>query len=115
MIETIRGLSPPQQLLFWMLVAVLVLLSVLIGVASATLIADRQKVLLQGRTLEAIRDLFKAMAQVNEYTVKKVMDAGKNAEEVKQVVKDVVSLVADSPSALSIPSVGVAKSKETRP
>lgn len=118
MVETVRNLTPPQQLLFWMLVMVVImLLLLLLTLGVAILVSERQKITLQANTLDAVRDLFRTMAQVNEYAVKKVTDSGKKAEEVKQevkrAVKEVASLVAESPSALSIPSVDLDKSKET--
>lgn len=117
MVETVRNLTPPQQLLFWMLVMVVIMLLLLLTLGVAILVSERQKITLQANTLDAVRDLFRTMAQVNEYAVKKVTDAGKKAEEVKQevkrAVKEVASLVAESPSALSIPSVDLDKSKET--
>jgi HAMP domain-containing protein len=96
-----------------MLAVALALLIVLVVVAIAILISERQKAALQGSTLEAIRDLFKAMSQVNDYAMKKMTDAHNRAEEVKQMVQEVVPLVAES-SGFSIPSGG-SKSKESKP
>lgn len=99
-------LTPAQSLLFWMLVAVISLLLLMAVVDVAKLIAEMKKVWLQGDTLSAIRDLVRAHAQVNEYTIRKTKDIGARAEEVKQVVEEVAAkLTADAPSGLSIPAV----------
>ena len=106
MIQTVSTLTPAQSLLFWMLVAVIGLLLLLLTVDIAKLIAKMKKVWLQGDTLGAIRDLVKAHSQVNEYTIRKTKDIGTKAEEVKQVVEAVAAkLTADAPSGLSIPAV----------
>jgi len=105
MIHTVSTLTPAQSLLFWMLVAVIGLLLLMAVVDVAKLIAEMKKVWLQGDTLSAIRDLVKAHAQVNEYTIRKTKDIGAKAEEVKQVVEVAAKLTADAPSGLSIPAV----------
>lgn len=120
MFDAMSQLSPPQQVLFWMLVAILGLLITLVVVSTVILVSERQKVVLQGLTLEAIRDLYKAMAQVNDYAIKKLTDAHAKTEEVKNLVQEVVPLVAEvvplvaeNATGLSIPSVGT-KSKESK-
>ena len=104
MFDAMGEMSAAQQVLFWMLVAVLWLLAVLVAVEVGVLVSERQKVRLQVDTLDAIRDLFRVMSRVNEYALKKITDVHEKTDEVRQVITEVVGKAADL-SGLSIPAV----------
>ena len=96
MIDTVRGLTPPQQLLFWLLLVNLVLLLLLLAV-------DLAKLLVEWRGFTATRDLLRVAQRVNDDTRRKVDALGRQAErvtaaasEVKEAVKTVAPPAADA-------------------
>lgn len=93
MIDTVRGLTPPQQLLFWLLLLNLVLLLLLLAV-------DLAKLLVEWRGFTATRDLLRVAQRVNDDTRRKVDALGRQAERVSVAateVKEAVKTVAQPP------------------